>query len=228
MGRFRQFFLLALLAVVLGAASGCKQAVMFPPHAPYSSRFRVDEPLLVVVPNGLAAQTKSQKFGVMVIQDRYIIHYGQAFTVESEARFRPMFSSYALMDAAEYDLVMGDQVVAEAERLKAEGQPDEIVQRMYDLDFAPDFIREGEGYLLRVTRLDYLMTNSRPSFYFEADYIDRATGKVLDSYKMRTRGRETMEGQDAGTNSKRIRETTTSAISQLLAELQARLAEHHP
>ena len=176
----------------------------------------------------LAAQTKEQKFGVMAIQDLYIIHYGQGFAVECEARFRPMFSAYALLDAAEYDLVINEQVVAEADRLKAAGAPDEIVQRMYDLDFAPDFIRRGEGFLLRVTRLDYLMTNSRPSIYLEADYIDRASGKVLDSYKMRTRGRETLQGQDSATNAKRIRETTTTALSQLLAELQARLAEHHP
>lgn len=223
----RPLLLCALIAAAALSSAGCRHAVQFQPNAPYSARWRVDAPLVVIVPDEVLAGRHRELVRTTLISEKYDIFYGQALVHQLEARFRPSYSSYRLLPEGLYEMVMEDRLDEEIARLRKAKAPDAAIAALMDLDFSSADIRSGEGYLMRFTRFDLLMASGRPAVFAEVEYIDRATGEAIGDWRLRGRGRASNIGQDQRFNTERFREATSSAISQMLLELSREIAPLH-
>ena len=219
----------SLIAIAICTQSCHKTTnVKFDPHAPYQSQYRINEPLVIVLPDYYErVYNRHELSSGFLNKDIYRIYYGMAMAEESEARFARKFSSIHVLSNKQYSLITGEDSRTFAFELEEDDYPtpEEITEMKRELEFAPNFVKESEGYLIYLTNIDFEYSQDTAYYRFYIEFIDRATDETLFEGNLKGRGGSNYSVTSAYNNRVLIQNAVTKAFNNAFLSLDKEINE---
>ncbi len=217
-----------LVGTVLSAlliVCGCTHDVRFPRHSPYTAHTIINAPLTIVMPDDTYTVYEYTEMGAPLDRMDYRIFYGEALAVESVARFRQMFSEIAIATETEYALATNAPLNPPVEKKARKDWEESLPSVKEKVEFLPDHVFDGTGYLMRFDRMSFSFTDDRPVFVAHVNVANREADALILEGRIRGTGRTVPRRQDVKLMNQDIRESVVGACTQMTLNLSRDLAE---
>lgn len=215
-------FLLFPLLLVLGA---CNHSVTFAPHAPYTTKNKIDAPLVIIVPDHADEVKYVAKQNKLYYKNNYSIYFGQALQVQATARLEPKMDRVFILTDSAYAYLLNVQPEG-LEFIPAPGQKPQVFDPILpetlkaELEFTPDTVTSPIGYLMIIRRVQFAFEEGVGLYLMDVEFRNRETNEVVFNGIFRGKGKPMTGADSAYTYKIQINEAVSSAFAQAFTTIE--------